>query len=125
MMQPVKHLLSILSNIEEPLREHLSFSLGTAPPAFSILINLFVCQHGLVYRVPIDLCILFVRESTIEHQFEYSLRLGVVFWTAGRDLSVPIERESHRIKLRTHLRNVTLGPSAWCNTPIDCRIFCW
>ena len=61
--------------------------------------DLLIGEDGLVDRVPIDLGVLAVDEAGREKIDEQALLLLVIIGIAGGELALPIERQTHRLKL--------------------------
>ena len=72
--------------------------------------DLLVGEHRLVDRIPVHLPELALDETGAEKIEEHLLLMLVVGGIAGRDLTRPVERQSHRFELRLHRGDVLIGP---------------
>ncbi len=103
---------------EEPLGELALFDRRAGAPAAAVD-HLFVGEHGLVDRVPVDPRLLAFDQPRREEVEEHALLVLVVARIAGRDLAAPVEREAHRLELRLHRFDVLVGPRARIDLALD------
>ena len=106
----VKHLISVLSNVEEPLIHQFLLHLRTGAPRASVSVNLFVGKDRLINWVPINIGFLPVGQAVLVEQREYFLSVLIIAWVMRGQFSIPIKLEAHAVELLLHVRNVLHGP---------------
>ena len=69
-----------------------------AAPAVAVL-HLFVSQHRGAARAPVRRCAALVSQPSLVKQQEEPLRPFIVVWTAGIDLTLPVEADAYQVHL--------------------------
>ncbi len=108
-VQGVEQVLAVVGDLEEPLGELAALDQGARAPAAAVD-HLLVGEHRLIDRVPVDPGFLAVDQPRREEVEEHRLLVAIVVGIAGRELARPVERQTHRLELRPHLRDVGPGP---------------
>ncbi|MNI30752.1 hypothetical protein D3C73_846100 [compost metagenome] len=85
------------------------FNQRARPPATAVD-DLFVGQHGLVDRVPVDDLGLAVGHALFQHFQEQPLVPLVVLGIAGAHFARPVDCQTHRLHLLLHVGDVVVGP---------------
>ncbi len=94
---------------EEPLRQLALLDQSAGAPA-AVVDHLFVGQHGLVDRIPIDLRLFALDQAGAQKVEKHFLLVLVIGRIAGRDFAAPVERQPHGFELRLHRRDIVVGP---------------
>ena len=138
LIQVVQQFFCVIGNLDEPLGNFLLFDQCTGAPT-SPIHHLFICQYGLVHRIPVNSRVLFVHQPLFIQLSEEPLFPAIVFRTAGGDFPLPIVAKTQLIQLLLHVSNVFIGPlcrghvvlmaafsAGKPNTshPMGCRTFC-
>ena len=108
----VQQVAGHIRNLKEPLSKFFAFNRRTGPPAATVD-HLFVGQNGHVDRVPVDDSVLSIHEASVQHVDEQRLLLAIVFGIAGREFAAPVDRQTQRLHLGAHVRDVFVGPVLW------------
>jgi len=85
--------------------------------------GLFVGQHGLVDRVPVDDLGLAVGDALFEHLQEQPLVPLVILRIAGAHFARPVDCQTHRLHLFLHVGDVVVGPLGGRDLGLDGRVF--
>ena len=117
----VEQVLRVVADGEEPLRQFALFDQCAASPAAAVD-HLLVGEHGIVDRIPVHLRLLAFDQPRREEVEEHRLLMFVVIGIAGRDLARPVQRQSHRLQLRLHLRDVLVGPGLGMDLALHRRV---
>ena len=117
-VQVVEQPVGVGGDLEEPLVEVFLGGLGAAPPANAVD-DLFVGQHSVVLRAPVDRSQLLVSKTTLQELEEEPLRPPVVIRVAGGHLAVPGIHHAHQIELVLGDPNVLLGGYPGRDTALD------
>src|SRR5690606_20130870 len=72
--------------------------------------HLFICQNGLIDRVPIDDLSLAVGDPFFQHFQEQPLVPLVVLGIASTHFARPIDGQTHRLHLLLHVGDVVVSP---------------
>src|SRR5918995_228691 len=119
-IREVEELLSVVRDLEEPLRQVLLDDRRPAPLAAPVWANhLLAGQRRVVLRAPVDRGFLTVRQTLLEELHEEPLVPAVVLGVAGHDLGVEVEHRAHLLELAAHLLDVRVGPFAGLYAPLD------
>ena len=108
-VEACEQIVGIVGDLEEPLGELAALDRRAGAPAAPVD-HLLVGEHCLVDRVPVDLRFLARDEASGEKIEEQLLLVLVIARIAGRDLARPVEREPHRLQLRSHRGDIGVGP---------------
>ena len=111
-IEPVEageQIVRIIGDLEEPLGEFALLDDRPGTPAAAVD-HLLVGEHRLIDRVPIDLRLLARDQAGVEEIQEQLLLMLVIARIAGRDLARPVERQSHRLQLGSHRRDIGVSP---------------
>jgi hypothetical protein len=84
--------------------------------------HLLVGEHGLIDRIPIDQAFAPVGEIESEQIEKQRLLLAVILGIAGRELPVPIDRESDRSQCGAHRLDVAVRPRRRTDVPVARRV---
>jgi len=98
------------------------FNEGAGTPAAAVD-DLFVGQHGLVDRIPVDDLGLAVGDALFEHLQEQPLIPLVVLRIAGAHFARPIDCQTHRLHLLLHVGDVVVGPLGGRHLGLDGGVF--
>ena len=109
MIEARQEIVGIVGDLEEPLGELALLDRRARAPAAPVD-HLLVGEHRLVDRIPIHLRFLARDQASFEEIEEQLLLVLVIGGIAGRDLARPVERETHRLQLRTHGCDIGVGP---------------
>ena len=109
--QPVQQFIGKVGDFQEPLAQLALFHQRARTPAASVD-HLFVGQHGVVHRVPVDGAFLAVDQPVFVEIKEQCLFVAVIFRLAGGDLAAPVERETQPLELRLHVGDIVPRPAA-------------
>ena len=99
----------MVRDLEEPLRQLAPLDRCARAPAAAVL-DLLVCQHGHIDRVPVHHSVFAVDQPLFEEVQKQRLLLAVVAGVAGGDLARPVDREAERLHLFFHLSDIGIGP---------------
>ena len=120
--QIVEQLVGVGGDLQEPLAQLALFNQGAGAPGAPFAIHLFIGQHRLVDRVPVDRRLTAVGQAGIEELQEQPLGPAVVVGVAGGQLPVPVDRQAEPLQLLPHLGDVLVGPGAGIDAPLDRRV---
>ena len=107
-VQIVDQALRILGDGQHPLALGLVHNLAAAALAHAVN-DLFIRQHALAGRTPVDVHFLLVSQAVLEQLQEDPLGPLVVVRVGGVDLARPVERQAERLELALETRDVLLG----------------
>ena len=82
-----------------------------APPIDHLLVG----EHRLIDRIPVHHAGFLVGDALLAHAQEEPLVPAIVGRVAGGDLAIPIDRETERLQLLFHVRDVVPRPLGWCH----------
>ena len=108
-LQRTQQLIGIGRDVEVVHRDLALLDQRTGAPATAVD-HLLVREHGLVERIPVHDAGLLVCDAFFAHTQEKPLIPAVIGWVAGRELTLPVEREPERLQLLFHVRDVVAGP---------------
>ena len=111
-LEPLETLQQGFSKIRDPEKPLGQFALldrGAGTPALAVN-YLFVGEHGVVDRIPVDLGGLAFDQAGLQEIQKQLLLVPVVVGIAGGDLAGPIKREPEHLQLAAHGVNVGVGP---------------
>ncbi len=117
-VERLEQLLRVVADLEHPLIKIAQLDHGARTPAAAVD-HLLVRQHGVVDRIPIHLAIFARDQARVPEVEEHLLLVFVVGGIAGRDLARPVERQSHRLQLLFHRRDVGVGPFTRMHLAVD------
>ena len=120
-LQVGQQFFRVLCDAEVVARDLALLDDGARAPAAAVD-DLFVGEHGLVDRVPVDDLGLAVRDALLEHLQEHPLVPLVIVGRAGGDLARPVEGEAQRLHLRLHVGDVAVGPLRRRDLLVDRRV---
>ena len=120
--QVIHQGIGIGGDAQKPLAQQAFFHLCPRAPGPPFAIHLFVGQHGLVDRIPVDAGLLLIGQAGIEELQEQPLGPAVVVGMAGGDLPLPVDRKAQPLQLAAHLGNVLLGPVRRIDAPFNRRV---
>ena len=126
-IEPVEageQIIRIIGDLEEPLGEFALLDDRPGTPAAAIN-HLLVGEHRLIDRVPIDLRLLARDQAGVEEVQEQLLLMLVIARIAGRDLARPVERQSHRLQLGSHRRDIGVSPFRRTGVVLHRGVFGW
>ncbi len=121
-LQSGEQVLGKSGDFEEPLLELAGFNQRAGTPAAPID-DLFIGEHGLVDRVPIDLGFAPVSEAIFPEFQEDILLVAVILRRTGGDLAVPVDGKAEQFELAFHHRNIVIGPGGWVGLALDRGVF--
>ena len=121
--QILQQLISIISNLEEPLAQILLHNLMVAAPAFAVD-NLLVSQYCVTGVAPVNSRLLLHCQTTFVEQLEEPLRPFIIILLAGCNLAIPVVGQAQSLQLTSHVRDVFHSPFFRRNVVLDCSIFC-
>ena len=99
------------------------FDQSARAPATAIN-DLFVGQHSLVNRIPIDDLGFAIGNAFFQHLEKQPLVPLVVLRVASAHLPGPVDRQPHRLHLLFHVGNVVVRPLGGRNLGLDGSVFC-
>ena len=124
-IRPARHPVKLLKQFigigrdpYEPLRNLAFFDNGAGTPTLAVN-HLFIGEHRLVYRIPVDYGIFAVSETLFDKTGKEPLLPAVVIGLAGGDLARPVVGKAHALQLRAHMRDVLVGPLCRRHGPLD------
>ena len=120
-IQVIEQPVGVIPYSEEPLLELLELDLAAAPLAFSAY-HLFVGEHRLARRAPVDRCLFLVGQSRLEEPHEQPLRPPVVVRLAGCDLAGPVVDDPPAFELGLHVCDILFGPDRRMGALLDRRV---
>ena len=97
----VEKFLGVFRDLKEPLRQIFADDRRAATLAGAVY-DLFVREHGLAGRAPVDGSFLAIGEPFFVEAQEHPLRPFVVIFFAGFYLCAPVEEGAHRLELMLH-----------------------
>jgi len=109
LVQIGEKLLGVISNLEKPLFEVLHLHGILAAPTGTLL-HLLVGQHRVARHAPVDGCGLLVDQPAFHHFEEKPLVPVVIIGPTRHRFAIPIETETHHLKLGFHVVDAALGP---------------
>ena len=121
-VQSIQQFLGVIGDLQKPLRNLALFHRRTGTPAAAVD-HLFVGQHGLVHRVPVDHRVAPVGQPLFEQAHEHALLVHVVIGIAGGELARPVIGKAHALELPAHVRDVLAGPFGRRHPVLDGCIF--
>src|SRR3989344_3760989 len=107
--QILEEAFGVLSNLEEPLRETFLFDRRAAALA-GAFDDLFVREHGLIFRTPFHRGLFAVCEPVLKELQEEPFGPLIVGRFAGDDFLAPIKGRAHAFQLGAHTFHVRVGP---------------
>ena len=122
LLEIVKQLIRVLRDADEPLRNFLLLDACITAPAATVD-HLFVGQHGLVVRAPVDGGLLAVHQALFVQLGEEPLFPAVVLRATGGDLALPVVAEAEALQLVLHVVDVLVGPLRRRHLVLDGGIF--
>ena len=106
LLHVLEKLLCVRPGLQEPLLElALDYRRRLVPPAAAVH-HLFVRQHGLALRTPVDAALFAVSETALIHFQEEPLVPAVILRHAGGDLPPPVVTEPDPLQLLAHAVDV-------------------
>ena len=120
-VQPGEELLGIIRDLQEPLRNRTALDHRAGAPAAPVD-HLFVGQHGLVDRIPVDLGILAVGQALFHQPREHQLFPAVIIRRAGRELARPVVGKTQALELAPHMLDVGVSPARGRGSVLDRRV---
>ena len=109
--QPLQQFFGKIGDFQEPLAQLAFFDQSAAAPAAPVD-HLFIGQHRMIDRVPIDRRFLAVHQPCCVEIQEQRLLMPVIFRLAGGNFAAPIQREAQPFQLCLHVGNIVAGPAA-------------
>ncbi len=111
-----------VGDLQKPLVQLALFHQRARAPTAPVD-HLFVGQHGVIHRVPVDRRFLAVNKVCCIKIEEQRLFVAVIFGLTRGNLAAPIEREAQPLQLRFHVGDVFARPAAGVDALFHCRIF--
>lgn len=74
-----------MGNSQKPLLQLFPFHLCAGPPGAAVGVYLFICENGLIDRVPVDFSFGAVSKISLEELQEDILGVLVVGWVGGSE----------------------------------------
>ena len=105
----VEQLIGVIGDAQEPLRYFPALDARAGTPAKPVN-HLFVGEHGLVHRVPVDPRLAAIGQPPVEQPREKPLLPAVIVHLAGGELALPVVGVAEALQLAFHLRDVVRGP---------------
>ncbi len=105
----LEQLLGVLRDLQVVAGDLALFDDRAAAPAAAVD-DLFVGQHGLVHRVPVDDLRAPLGDAGLQHLQEQPLVPLVVVRRTGGDLAAPVDGQAHGLHLALHVGDVVVGP---------------
>ena len=90
--QIVQQLIGVGGDAQEPLAQLALLHQGPGAPGTPLAVHLFVGQHRLVHRVPVDGGLLLVGQPRLQKLQKQPLGPAVVVAVAGGQLPIPVDR---------------------------------
>ena len=109
LVEVFQEFFGVMSNSEVIAGNLTLFNNSAASPAASFD-HLFVCQHGVVDRVPVYCLGLAVGNAFFKHFQEHPLIPAVVVRFAGRNFARPVKGQAERLHLSFHVGDVVVRP---------------
>ncbi len=109
LVQIVQERVSVGGNLHKPLRYFLALDLGVTAPAAAVD-DLFIGQHRLILRAPIDRGSLFIHQPLLIQAGEKPLLPAVIVRAAGGDFTAPVIAEAQQFELVLHVIDIGVGP---------------
>lgn len=106
----IKHLISVLSNVEEPLVHQFLLHLRSRAPRASVCVNLLICKDCVIYWVPVNIGFLPVGQAVLVEHRKYLLGVLIIAGVMRSQFSIPIKLKSHTVQLLFHVRYVLHCP---------------
>ncbi len=118
----IDQVLRVIGDLEEPLRQLALLDFRAGAPAATVD-HLFVGKHGLIHRVPVDLGGLARHQPLLEEIDKQHLLAVIVIHVTGGELAAPVERQTERLQLIAHHRDVLIGPLLGVHLVLHRRVF--
>ena len=118
LVEVLQQHISVVRDLEEPLREVLLVDLVVAAPALAVD-DLLIREHRAAGVAPVDRRLLLVGEAALVEELEEPLRPLVVRGVARLDLAVPIVGEAELLLLLLHVLDVAVRPVGRLDTVLD------
>ena len=121
-IEPFEQLVGEIGDLQEPLAELALLDQRARTPAAPVD-HLFVGQHGIVDRIPVDRRFLAIDQPCLEQIEEQCLFVPVIIGFARRQLAAPVERETQPLQLGLHRLDIGAGPCPGMHALFHRRIF--
>ncbi len=119
--EAVEQFLGEIGDFQEPLRQLAPLDQRARTPAAPVD-DLFIGQHGVVDRIPVDEAFL-AGDQPRRHQIEEQrLFMAIIIGIAGGEFAAPVDRQAQPLQLRLHRRDIGAGPAAGVDALFHRRI---
>ncbi|CPM65109.1 Uncharacterised protein [Bordetella pertussis] len=105
----VQQFFGVIGDAQVVAGDLALFDRGARAPAAPVD-DLFVGQHRLVDRIPVDDLGLAVGDAFFQHLQEQPLVPLVILRVAGAHFARPVDGQAHRLHLLLHVGDVVVGP---------------
>ena len=123
LVKVVEQFLSVIGDLQVPLREVALLDFGIATPA-TALDNLLVRQNGLAARAPIHRRVAALDEATLPELLKNPLAPAIVLGVARHNGAVPIVGKAHALEAGLLGFDVGIRPFGRMAMVLDGSIFC-
>ena len=120
--QPFEQFVRKLRDPQEPLAQLALLDQRARTPAAPVD-HLFVGEHGLIDRVPVDRRFLAINQPAFVQIEEQGLFVAVIVRLASCQFAAPVEREAKPLQLRLHIGDVGAGPAAGVDALLHRGVF--
>ena len=121
-IQVIQQFLSVIGNLEVPLRKVLLLHLGIAAPALAFD-NLLVCQNGLAARAPVHRRITTLHQALLPELQENILAPAVILGVACHNGAIPVVGKAHALKAGLLRVDVRICPDGRVAVMLDGGVF--
>ena len=120
-VQFFQQLLTVIGNLQEPLRYFFPFHYCAGTPAPAVY-HLLVGQYGLVYGIPVNRRGLLVNQPFPVQLGKKPLFPAVVLRPARGDFPAPVIGKPQALQLGAHVVDVLVGPLGRRHAVLYCRV---
>ena len=124
LIEVVNKSVCIICNLKKPLLQKLSFDF-CATTIGEAIDHLLICKNCLIDWIPINQSLFLISFPFVKHLKKHPLRPFVVAGVAGLKSLAPVIHSTNLIYLRSHVRNILIGPLISHQSSLNGCVFCW